>query len=173
MQQPLREALTRAPAGHYWGGGAVDGVNRLVAYRVSNKYPLILSVGFADSDIVQSYQRNKTIYLTVAIIITLLVLIVISIATCHQIRLVRIRDDLRRSEAEARTKARDLELKSRELEVTLDNITHGLCMFDADKRLVVCNDRYAKMYKLPAKLLQAGTAHEAIIAHRVLNGVLA
>ena len=31
-------------------------------------------------------------------------------------------------------------------------------MFDAEKRLVVCNDRYAKMYRLPPELLRAGDA---------------
>ena len=48
----------------------------------------------------------------------------------------------------------------------------GLCMFDAEKRLVVCNDRYAEMYRLPPDLLKPGTPHSAIIRHRVLNGIL-
>src|SRR5476649_331718 len=52
-------------------------------------------------------------------------------------------------------------------------MTHGLCMFDAEKRLVICNDRYAKMYKLAPELLKAGTPHQDIIAHRVKNGILA
>jgi methyl-accepting chemotaxis protein len=54
----------------------------------------------------------------------------------------------------------------------LENMTHGLCMFDAHKRLVVCNDRYASLYRLPPELLKVGTTHEAIIAHRVINGLL-
>src|SRR5476649_2892621 len=52
-------------------------------------------------------------------------------------------------------------------------MTHGLCMFDAEKRLVICNDRYAKMYKLAPELLKAGTPHQDIIAHRVKSGMLA
>ncbi len=54
----------------------------------------------------------------------------------------------------------------------LDNMGEGLCMFDADKRLVVCNERYAKMYQLPPELLEVGTPHSAIIAHRVSHGIL-
>jgi methyl-accepting chemotaxis protein len=54
----------------------------------------------------------------------------------------------------------------------LENMTHGLCMFDGNKRLVVCNDRYAKLYRLPPELLKVGASHEAIIAHRVTNGLL-
>jgi diguanylate cyclase (GGDEF)-like protein len=48
----------------------------------------------------------------------------------------------------------------------------GLCMFDGEKRLVVCNDRYAKIYGLPQDLLKPGTPHRAIIRHRVLSGTL-
>ncbi len=48
----------------------------------------------------------------------------------------------------------------------------GLCMFDAEKRLVVCNDRYARMYQLPPELLRAGTPHHEIIQHRITSGIL-
>ncbi len=54
----------------------------------------------------------------------------------------------------------------------LENMTHGLCMFDADKRLVICNDRYASLYRLPPHLAKPGAKHEDIIAHRVMNGIL-
>ena len=55
----------------------------------------------------------------------------------------------------------------------LNNMPHGLCMFDSKKRLVICNDGYAGMYRLPPELLKAGTPHDAIIAHRVSSGLLA
>ncbi len=57
--------------------------------------------------------------------------------------------------------------------VALNNMPHGLCMFDAKKRLVLCNDGYAEMYRLPPELLKAGTSHDAIIAHRISSGLLA
>ena len=60
-----------------------------------------------------------------------------------------------------------------QLDVALNNMPHGLCMFDSKKRLVVCNDGYAEMYRLPPELLKAGTPHDDIIAHRVLSGLLA
>jgi methyl-accepting chemotaxis protein len=54
----------------------------------------------------------------------------------------------------------------------LENLTHGLCMFDANRRLVVWNDRYANLYRLPPELLKVGARHEDIIAHRVRSGIL-
>ena len=55
----------------------------------------------------------------------------------------------------------------------LNNMTQGLCMFDADRRLVVWNEPYARMYALPPELLTVGTPHKTIIAHRVSSGILA
>ena len=54
----------------------------------------------------------------------------------------------------------------------MNNMTHGICMFDAQKRLVVCNEFYAGLYRLPPELLTPGTPHSEIIAHRVRNGIL-
>jgi methyl-accepting chemotaxis protein len=55
----------------------------------------------------------------------------------------------------------------------LRNMSQGLCMFDADKRLVVSNESYAHLYGLPPDLLEPGTTHEAIIKHRIGSGILA
>ena len=55
----------------------------------------------------------------------------------------------------------------------LNNMSQGLCMFDADKRLVVCNERYARLYALPPELTAPGADHEAIIRHRIESGILA
>ena len=37
-----------------------------------------------------------------------------------------------------------LEQANFQFDVTLSNMTHGLCMFDAAQRLIVCNKRYHK-----------------------------
>jgi PAS domain-containing protein len=65
-----------------------------------------------------------------------------------------------------------LEQTNLRFNTALENMTHGLCMFDGAKRLVICNERYARLYRLPPELLKAGTTHEAIIGHRVMNGLL-
>lgn len=59
------------------------------------------------------------------------------------------------------------------LNAALNNMAQGFCMFDADRRLVVCNDRYARMYGLPPELVKPGTPHDLIIKHRVTHGILA
>ncbi len=78
-----------------------------------------------------------------------------------------------RHTAERESTAQQLGLQNARFNAALKNMVHGLCMFDAEKRLVVHNDQYARMYGLPAELLKSGTTHEDIIRHRVQHGMLA
>ena len=66
----------------------------------------------------------------------------------------------------------ELKLQNLRFDAALANMGEGLCMFDREKRLVVHNERYAKLYRLPPELLKVGTPHTAIIAHRVAHGIL-
>jgi NO-binding membrane sensor protein with MHYT domain/methyl-accepting chemotaxis protein len=67
---------------------------------------------------------------------------------------------------------RHLREQNLQLSVALNKMLQGLCMFDANKRLVVCNSYYTELYRIPPELAKAGTTHDAIISHRVLNGIL-
>ena len=66
----------------------------------------------------------------------------------------------------------ELQEQKRRLDSAINHMGEGLCMFDAEKRLVVCNARYAEMYRLPPELLRAGTPHREIIQHRIASGIL-
>ena len=147
-------ALARGTAGNYWGNGVVDGVNRLVSFRAADNFPLLVMVGLAEDHIFESYLRNRATYVSIASIVTLLVLIAIALGIRHHLRLDRIRDDLHRSEAQARQKARELELKTRELEVTLDHMGQGIVMTDADDHVPVINRRAVELLGLPDSVSQ-------------------
>src|SRR6185295_1798606 len=41
-------------------------------------------------------------------------------------------------------------------DVALNNMAHGLCMFDRDLRLIVSNKRYAAMFNLPPEVVHPG-----------------
>lgn len=69
---------------------------------------------------------------------------------------------IRRSE----TLAGDLALKHERLEGALTSVPNGVCIFDADKRLLMCNARYAEMYQLPSQLTEPGTRLSDIFEYR-------
>ncbi|MFB2566905.1 ATP-binding protein [Rhizobium sp. IMFF44] len=52
------------------------------------------------------------------------------------------------------------------LDIALDNMPHGLCMFSADRRLILCNVAYANMYGLREDLTVAGTPLQTILDYR-------
>jgi diguanylate cyclase (GGDEF)-like protein len=60
----------------------------------------------------------------------------------------------------------DLAQQNERFDAALNNMPHGLSMFDAEQRLIVCNRRFAEMYRLPLALTERGTPFERIIEHR-------
>jgi diguanylate cyclase (GGDEF)-like protein len=60
--------------------------------------------------------------------------------------------------------------QNRRFNAALANMSPGLCMFDADGRLLVCNDRYAEIYRLPPSLVAPGTPYLEILEHRIAAG---
>ncbi len=68
---------------------------------------------------------------------------------------------------------REEELKKQiaRFDMALTSMPHGLCMVDADKRLVVCNKRYADIYAIPPELTKPGTPLAVLLDHRIENGI--
>ncbi|HZT27087.1 MAG TPA: PAS-domain containing protein [Pseudolabrys sp.] len=67
-------------------------------------------------------------------------------------------------------RARALQVHNRRVRVALDNMSQGLCMFDGDERLVVCNRRYAEMYNLPSHIACPGTTLTGLLEYRAGHG---
>ncbi len=72
---------------------------------------------------------------------------------------------------EDRARATELEQQKVRLEAAVNNMSQGLCMFDADHKLVICNENYAALYGLPRDLVKPGTTIEQILSYRVERGV--
>ena len=87
-------------------------------------------------------------------------------------RFEEIIDQLSLAQRQLEGSQKELREQKLRLDSAMNHMGEGLCMFDAEKRLVMCNDRYARMYRLPPELLRAGTPHSEIISHRITNGIL-
>ena len=61
---------------------------------------------------------------------------------------------------------KDVAEQSMRLKIALENMSHGLCMFDADQRLIICNRKYADVYGLSKKQTWAGTHIKSILEHQ-------
>jgi len=67
----------------------------------------------------------------------------------------------------------NLQTQNLRFDAALNNMPHGLAMFDGEQRLVVSNLRYAEMYGLTAEHVKPGTSLHDIVAQRVARGVYA
>ncbi len=60
--------------------------------------------------------------------------------------------------------------QARSYRAALNNMTHGLCMFDRNARLVLCNERYIEMYHLRPEHARKGTPLRELLLHRLAAG---
>jgi methyl-accepting chemotaxis protein len=60
--------------------------------------------------------------------------------------------------------------QARLLRAALNNMTQGLCMFDAMAHLKLCNERYIEMYRLRADHARIGTPLRELLIHRISAG---
>jgi diguanylate cyclase (GGDEF)-like protein len=71
-----------------------------------------------------------------------------------------------------REREEQLRIQNLRFDVALNNMPHGLCMFDGNGRLIVCNRPYAELYRLPPELTRPGTSLRDIMRHGIDAGVM-
>jgi diguanylate cyclase (GGDEF)-like protein/PAS domain S-box-containing protein len=57
-----------------------------------------------------------------------------------------------------------------QLDTALNNMSHGLNMFDSAGRLVLCNERYLRMYRLSSDVVKPGRTVRELVEARIDNG---
>jgi diguanylate cyclase (GGDEF)-like protein/PAS domain S-box-containing protein len=161
------ELVRQAPVGIYWNSpestGRLDGIRRLINYRVIEGLPLIAVVGLAESDIFQQAVLETKKYYQIGFALTAFVLFAIGFGAARQMKLSNATAALERSKL-------SLEQTNTQFDTTLEYMMHGLCMFDAEQRLVICNRRYGEMYGLTPGQTKPGTTLRAIVEARVAAG---
>src|SRR5581483_2660659 len=75
-----------------------------------------------------------------------------------------VTDRLRQEEA--------LKRQNQLLDAALENMAHGLCVYDKEMRLVCCNSRYLDFYKLSPEEAQPGTHLSDLIERTIRNGAI-
>jgi diguanylate cyclase (GGDEF)-like protein len=63
-----------------------------------------------------------------------------------------------------------LKIRNLQFDTAINNMSQGLCFFDAAHRLIVCNQRYIEMYDLPPDRVTPGTLLSEIVDMRFEAG---
>ncbi|TYL88362.1 EAL domain-containing protein [Bradyrhizobium rifense] len=64
----------------------------------------------------------------------------------------------------------ELQLQTERSQHALANMSHGLIMYDANSRVVVCNERFLQFYDLDPKVIKPGILHSTAIEHWLSRG---
>jgi len=64
----------------------------------------------------------------------------------------------------------EIRIQNYRFQLITNGMAQGLCMFDAEQRLIMCNERYAELYALPQELATAGVTLKEIRQYRVAMG---
>ncbi|WP_296744815.1 EAL domain-containing protein [Mesorhizobium sp.] len=71
----------------------------------------------------------------------------------------------------ARRIAEELRAQNERFAAAVENMSHGLCMFDADERMIICNRNYIDLFRLDAKVMRPGIRFFDILQHSVDIGI--
>ena len=149
--------------GHFRSPGYFDGQSRLVAVRPLRDYPLVVNVTTHESTALANWRRRATL---IGIGTLLAVLCSAFLIKSLNTQFRRILDS---ESSIAEREARLAEANAR-VDAALNNMTQGLCMFDVQERLVICNERYLKMYNLSKDQVKPGVPLRDILKLRKAAG---
>jgi len=156
VENPTHAALSNRTEGCYPSVSRIDPIERLVCFRKVAGLPLLVNVGLAKPEILAGYFAARWRYLGTAAAITLIMVIMTLWLAWHERRLLRTTKALRES------KQRSAQ-KSDVLEITLENMSQGIFLIEADSRVTVINRRARKLLGLPDELVNDALTINKII----------
>jgi diguanylate cyclase (GGDEF)-like protein len=149
--------MGEVPNGLVWTAGPVDGNARYAALSPLKTLPLTVVVSTTVDAALKEWQQQTKLLVVVAGLSVL----VISVTLFLIIRQLR-----RQYEASRRL----LLLEKQRLDMAVNNMTHGLLLFDARQRLVLVNDRYIEMFEVARDVVKPGCTLRQLIQHRKETG---
>jgi diguanylate cyclase (GGDEF)-like protein/PAS domain S-box-containing protein len=152
----FNEYLPTSNEGTFERESGIDGSARIVAYKAVDGLPLVLLFSYGRAEVLAPWYRHLYQFGS------LLLLIVASILAGTFV-LVRQASSLAEQTAAA-------EATNARFDAALSNMSQGLCLFDANKNLVIANSRFREMYGLPKDAVRPGTPLSRILEQHVAHG---
>jgi PAS domain S-box-containing protein len=133
-----------------------DNQPRLVAAQRLTSFPMGVLVSETEQGALRSWRSFAVISYSTAVAGSLLLLLVLLL----MMRWWR-KQELLTEEAS---------LRNDRFDAAISNMSQGLCLFDADKKLVIANNRFREIYGLPEDAVRPGTPLSQILQHHVDRG---
>jgi diguanylate cyclase (GGDEF)-like protein len=155
--QLFQNVLANADFGTVHLTSRVDGRDQLASARQLSAFPLVLTATTTVSAALADWRTQIRFLIGAAglfmlVIVVILVLVVRKLSQQHQFS------------------EQQLMLEKQRLDVAINNMTQGLLLYDSAERLIVCNQRYMKMYGLSADVVKSGYSFRDLITYRKATG---
>jgi diguanylate cyclase (GGDEF)-like protein len=154
---PAQRLLTKANHGTIRLISPIDGEDRLASARALNQFPLSIVATLKTSSVLADW-REQTRSLIIAAVLA-------ALAIAGTLFLIVRKLSKRHQESERR-----LALEKERLDTAVNNMTQGLLLYGSDARIVLRNQRYLEMYKLPPEVVKPGLHFRDLIAYRKATG---
>jgi diguanylate cyclase (GGDEF)-like protein len=141
--------LGKSSSGDFESVRRIDKIRRLTVYSSVGQLPLVITIGQSLNAIYGQWWRFAIVFAIFGAIFVAIIAVLLTYL------------------------AREFKLRARyqqSLSVALRNMSQGLTMFDAGRKLVICNDRYLEMYSLSSQTVKPGCSFEEILRVRKANG---
>jgi len=135
--------------GAFRGVGGIDETDRIGSWRRLRGYPLAVMIGIESNDVFASFRRHRLQFIGAGLLMTLGVAGVGALVQRQHQRLLG---------------------SQQALTATLQNITQGIMMVDAEGEVPVLNQRAIALLDLPAELVQMNPSFRDIVQWQVDNG---
>jgi len=135
----------------------IDHTDRLGSMRPLREFPIVL-IATASVDGILTDWYNQTRFLVMLATASSLLLAGLLFLVIRHIR------------RQGNSARRELMLEKNRLATAVDNMNQGLLLFDADARVVVCNQRYLDMYGMSAHNVVPGMSLHDVIRNRMETG---
>jgi len=152
--------------GSYRSPGYFDGHARFVSVQPLREYPLVINVAVSESAALANWYRWAMLIGAGTLLGLLCTAFLFKQLSKQFQRVLESESALAERELSLAEKTRELQRANVHIDAALHNMSQGLCMFDGDGKLVVCNERYIHMYGLSADIIKPGCTLLEMLEHR-------
>jgi diguanylate cyclase (GGDEF)-like protein len=145
--------------GKFRSRGVLFSGPRLVSVRTVPGYPLAVGVGIYESAALAAW-RQRSAFIAGGTLMVFICAWVLLSAVGRRVH------DLQVSEQSLAERSRELHSAKVQIDAAVNTITHGISMFDADQKLILCNRRYVEIYGLSPDVVKPGCSFRGILEHR-------
>jgi diguanylate cyclase (GGDEF)-like protein len=135
----------------------LDGEDRVGAVRRLGKFPITVVATTAVSAALADWYEQTRFLIGIATLSALVITIILFLV-------------VRQISRQHHASQRRLALEKQRLDTAVNNMTQGLLFFDANQRLVICNQRYIDMFGVSRDVIKPGCTFRELLMHRAETG---